>query len=82
VIAEAAAVRVMGQDVDRTVVVHEPVEDMDRFAGGAGDDLYMEGRIAIRDVRVELDDRVAAIAGVHGAAGLAFAAEVEVLPVR
>jgi hypothetical protein len=27
VIAEAAAVRVMGQDVDRTVVVHEPVED-------------------------------------------------------
>jgi hypothetical protein len=39
VIAEAAAVRVMGQDVDRTVVVHEPVEDMDRFAGGASDDL-------------------------------------------
>ncbi len=60
VIAEAAAVCVMGQDVDSTVVVHEPVEDMDRFAGGAGDDLYMEGRIAIRDVRVELDDRVAA----------------------
>ena len=42
----------------------------------------MEGRIAIRDVRVELDDRVAAIASIHGATGLAFAAKIEVLPVR
>ena len=75
------AVCVVGQDINRTVVVHKPVENVDGFPRCSSNDFHMEGRIPIRDVRVELDDRVSAIVSIHRPASLAFAVEVEMLSV-
>jgi len=63
-------------------MVHQPVENVDRFARCAGNDFNMEWCVAIGDMRIELDDRVPAIVCVDVSAGFSFAAKVEMLAIR
>ena len=62
--------------------MEQPVEDVRGFAGGGGDDLGVERRVAVRDVGVEQDAGVGAVARVDLGPGLAVAAGAEELAVR
>ena len=76
-IADAAAVGVMSQNIDGAVMADETIENVDCLARRAGDDLHMEGRVAIRDMGVELDDRIAPVVSIDLTACPAFAVEID-----
>ena len=78
----AGGVGVVLADVDRALVVHEPVENMRGLAGVGRDDLGMERRVAIGDMGVELHAGFRAVLGVVVGARLAVPAGAEELAVR
>ena len=80
-IADAAAVGVMGKNIDGAVMADEAIENVDRLARRAGDDFHMKGGVAIRDMGVELDDRIAPVVSVDLSARPAFAVEIEMLSI-
>lgn len=77
----AGGVGVMLADVERTFVVHQAVEYMRRLAGVRGDDLGVERRVTIGDMRVEFHARFRAVFSVVIGARLAMAAGPEKLAV-
>jgi len=82
VIDRAGGVRVVLANVDRALVVHEPVENMRSLAGVGRDDLGVERRVTIGDMGVELHARFQAVLGVVVGARFAVPAGAEELAVR
>lgn len=81
-IGDAASIGVVIGDREIGGMMEEPVQDVRRLAGGGGDDLGVEGRIAVGDVGVEGDGRLRALVRVDLARRLGASVEREVLPVR
>ena len=63
-IDRAGGVGVVLTNVDRALMVQEPVQNMRGLAGVGRDDLGMERRVAIGDMGVELHARFRAVLGV------------------
>lgn len=63
------------------LMVEQTVEDVDRVANCGIDDLGMEGRVLIGDVRVESDSKLIAVFQIHLAGCFAAAAGAEALAV-
>ena len=57
----AATVRVVAEHGNLALVIEESVQHMQRLARGRRDQLGIERRVAIRDVRVDLEPRLLAI---------------------
>ena len=81
-IDRAGGVGVVLANVDRALMVQEPVENMRGLAGVGRDDLGMERRVAIGDMGVELHARFRAVLGVVVGARFAVPAGAEELAVR
>ena len=81
-IDRAGGVGVVLTNVDRALMVHEPVENMRGLAGVGRDDFGMERRVTIGDMGVELHARFRAVLGVVVGARFAVSAGTEELAVR
>ena len=78
----AAAIGVVAADRDLALVIEQPVEHMQRLAGGRRDHLGVERRVAVGEVRVELEPGLIAVMGIEAAGVAAEAAGPEELAVR
>ncbi len=63
-------------------MVEQPVQDVGRVAVPDVDEFAVEGRVLVRDVRVDQPAGFGTVLGVHVPGGLGFAAGPEALPVR
>ena len=77
----AAAVRVVAEHGNIALVIEESVQHMQRLACGRRNQLGVEGRVAIRDVRVDLEPRLLAIMRVETTGVASRTASLEKLTV-
>ena len=82
VIDGARRVSVVLADIQRALVMKQTVQNMRGFAGVGRDDLGVERRVAIGDMRVKLDARLRAIPGVVIGTRFAMPACLEKLSIR
>ena len=78
----AAAIGVVAARRDLALVIEQPVQDMQRLARRRRDHLGVERRVAVGEVRVELDAGLVAVMGVEARRVAAEAAGPEELAVR
>jgi hypothetical protein len=82
VIDRTSGVGVVLANVDRAFMVHQSVENVRGLASVGGDDLGIEWRVTVGDVRVEFHAGLRAVFCVVVGSGLAMSAGAEELAIR
>lgn len=81
-VRESSGVGVVFLDLQFRLLIEQPVQDVGRVAVPDVDEFAVEGRVLVRDVRVDQPAWLGAVFGVHVPGGFGFAAGPEALPVR
>src|ERR1017187_5700809 len=81
-VAETGCVGIVFRNPQIRFMVEQTVENISGIADRCIDDLRVEGRVLVGNVRIEKDAGFIAVSGVHSSGGLAPATGAEALPVR